>query len=390
MSKFKSPFINKVLDVIKTISNKILVFLKSPGMQKTYASLITIALSLIISFIVFIVTDAKNATKEFSTLVTGGLKIFGKEGFFDILANAAPLICCGLCVLFAFKTGLFNIGAAGQYVMGSFASLMFALQFDCPWYISTLMAIVFGAIWGIIPALLKAFCKVSEVISGIMLNWISLYFVNYSFNTYLKKGCINTRQGYKTFVITENNNAKLPDLGLKEICGNNFTIAIFIAIIAVIIIYIILEKTTLGYQIKASGLNNHATRYAGMNDKANLITTMAISGALAGLGGALFYLAGLEQWVAADSTALPGVPWNGIVIAFISQLSPIASIFVSIFISLISQGAVAMNQSIFPSEFGDLITGIIVYLSGLTAIIMLLIAKKKKKKIPLEKKGVEA
>ena len=222
-----------------------------------------------------------------------------------------------------------------------------------------------------------------------MLNWISLYFVNHSFQTYLKKS-ISIQQGSKTYEIT--GKYKLPDLGLSDVFGNNFTIAIFIAIAVVLIIYVILEKTTLGYQIKASGLNNHATRYAGMNDKANLIITMAIAGALAGLGGALFYLAGLEQWSAQLSTSLPGVPWNGIVVAFIAQLSPIAAIFVSIFISFISQGSVAMSQSIFPAEFGDLITGIIVYLSGLTSIIMMLIIKKKnkKKKLPLEKKGVDA
>ena len=119
------------------------------------------------------------------------------------------------------------------------------------------MSIIFGAIWGIIPALLKAFCKVSEVISGIMLNWISLYFVNHSFQTYLSK-CVNVQQGSKTYEIA--GNAKLPDLGLSKLFGNNFTIAIFIAILMVIIIHIILEKTTLGYQIKASGLNNQATR----------------------------------------------------------------------------------------------------------------------------------
>lgn len=362
--------------------------LKSPSMMKAYASIITIIISLIISLIIFLCISPSDAIYEFFVLVTGGLSYFGLTGFFDILANAAPLICCGLCILFAFKTGLFNIGAAGQYVMGSFAALVFALHFHAPWYVSTLMAIIFGAIWGILPALLKAFCKVSEVISGIMLNWISLFFVNYSFQTYLKD-CVNIQQGSKTYEIS--GDIKLPDLGLSKVCGNNFTIAIFIAIIAVIIIYVILEKTTLGYQIKASGLNPHATRYAGINDKANLITTMAISGALAGLGGALFYLSGLEQWSVLSSTALPGVPWNGIVIAFIAQLSPIAAIFVSIFISFINQGSVAMSQSIFPAEFGDLITGIIVYLSGLTSVIMLLVAQKRKKKKELitVKKGDE-
>ena len=115
---------------------------------------------------------------------------------------------------------------------------------------------------------------------------------------------------------------------------------------------------------------------------------MAIAGALAGLGGALYYLAGLEQWSVQASSALPGVPWNGIVVAFIAQLNPIAAVFVSIFISFVKQGSVAMSQSIFPAEFGDLITGIIVYLSGLSSIIMMFISNLKKKK-ELDKKGVE-
>lgn len=360
---------------------------KSPEFKKACASIISILVSLLVSLIIFIFISPSDALYEFGVLVTGGLTYFKLPGFFDILANAAPLICCGLCVLFAYKTGLFNIGAAGQYVMGSFASIVFALQFNCPWYVSLIIAMLFGAIWGVIPALLKAFCKVSEVISGIMLNWISLYFVNYSFQTYLSK-CVNIQQGAKTYQIT--GDLALPTIGNPSVFGNNFTISIFIAIFMVILIWVILEKTTLGYQIKASGLNNHATRYAGMNDKLNLIITMAISGALAGLGGALFYLSGLEQWSVQASTALPGIPWNGIVVAFIAQLNPIASIFVSIFISLISQGSVAMSQSIFPAEFGDLITAIVVYLSGLTSVIILLINKFKKKKISQSnKKGVE-
>ena len=353
--------------------NKIL---KSPGMKKAFASLLTIGISLLISLIIFFIMSPLDALYEFGVLVTGGLGYFGLEGFFDILAEAAPLICCGLAILFAFKTGLFNIGAAGQYVIGSFASLMFTLHFGCNWFVATVMAIVFGAIWGLIPSILKAYCKVSEVISGIMLNWIALFFVNHSFQTYLSD-CVNGTQA-KTYEIT--GIYKLPDLGLSKYFGNNFTIAIFIALLMVVVIWVILEKTTLGYQIKASGLNSHATRYAGINDKANLLVTMAISGALAGLGGALFHLAGLEQWQVQASSALPGMPWNGIVVAFIAQLSPIASIFVAIFISFIAQGSIAMSQSIFPVEFGDLITGIIVYLSGLTSIIMMFVTSKLKKK----------
>ena len=281
--------------------------IKSPGFQKAIGSLLTIAISLIISFIIFLIISPSDALYEFGVLLTGGLAYFGIEGFFDILAQAAPLICCGLAILFAFKTGLFNIGAAGQYVMGAFAALMFTLHFGCNWFVAVLMSIVFGALWGIIPALLKAYCKVSEVISGIMLNWISLFFVNHSFQTYLKD-CVNGLQA-KTYEIT--GIYKLPNLGLSQYFGNNFTISIFIALLMVVIVWVVLEKTTLGYQIKASGLNNHATRYAGINDKANLLITMAVSGALAGLGAALYYLAGLSQWQVQANSALPGLPWNG-------------------------------------------------------------------------------
>ena len=201
--------------------------LKSPNKMKALASLITIIISLLISLIVFICISAEDAFYEFSVLVTGGLTYFGLSGLLDILANAAPLICCGLCILFAFKTGLFNIGAAGQYVMGSFGALVFALQFKCPWFISILISMVFGAIWGVIPAILKALCKVSEVISGIMLNWISLYFVNYSFQTYLNK-CVSIQDGAKTHKIV--GEFKIPTI------GDNLSISIFIAILMVVII----------------------------------------------------------------------------------------------------------------------------------------------------------
>ncbi len=343
-----------------------------------FSSLICIAIGLIIGLIILICMSPQDAFIEFGTLICGGINYFGIEGLFDILAKAAPLICCGLSVLFAYKTGLFNIGVAGQYVMGAFASLMFALQFNANWFVCLLMAAIFGAIWACIPGLLKAFCHVNEVISGIMCNWIGLFFMNYSFQTYLKS-TVDITQGSKTKLIT--GSSLLLDFGLRDVLGNNFSIAIIVAIIMVVIIYIILNKTTLGYQLKASGLNKDATRYAGMNDKRNLIITMAIAGALAGLGAGLYYLAGIEQWSVQNSSSLPSMPWNGIVVAFIAQLNPIGVIFASLFTSLLFQGGMSMTQTIFPAEVGDLITGIIVYLSGLVAVIKILLIKFENKEL---------
>lgn len=354
------------------------------------SSLICILIGLVIGFIVLLCMSPADSFYEFGIMITGGVAYNGIEGITTILAKTAPLIMTGLCVLFAYKTGLFNIGVAGQYVMGSFGALIAVLYFKGNWVLGIFMAILFGAIWGTIPGLLKAFCGVSEVISGIMLNWIALFFSNYSFQTYLSS-CVDPKVGYKTYPVTYfNPNGRLPSLGLNDVLGYNFTIAIFIAIIVAILIYILLEKTTLGYQLKASGLNKDATRYAGIADKRNLIITMAIAGGLSGLGAGLFYLADLEQISVQLSSSLPGVPWNGIVIAFLSQLNPIGAIFASMFISWISEGAKLMTQTIFPAEFGDLITGIIVYLSGLTALIQHLILKFKKKKVDnLDMKGDE-
>ena len=171
----------------------------------------------------------------------------------------------------------------------------------------------------------------------------------------------------KTYRIASfNPSAKLPDLGLSSTLGSYFTISIFIAILLAVICWFILSKTTLGYQLKASGYNKDATKYAGMKEKRNIVISMAISGALAAIGAALYYLADLEQWQAQLSNSLPALPWNGIVVAFLAQINPIGVIFASLFTAWISHGAGFMTQIIFPNEISNLITGIIVYFSGLT------------------------
>lgn len=346
----------------------------SDGAIKLYCSLGCVLISLIIGLIMLIAIDPVNAFPEFLNLIAGGMT-FGSTSFFAILANAAPLLCCGLSIVFANKTGMFNIGVAGQYVIGIFGTLLFALQFNCPWYVCLFMAMVFGSVWGMIPGLLKAHFNVSEVLSGIMLNWIALFFTNYSFQTYLSS-CVNIRDGSKTFKLAEANpSALLPDWNLKSATGGYFTISIFIAIIAALIVAFIIKKTTLGYQLKASGLNKDATRYAGIKDKRNIVISLAISGALAGLGASLFYLADLEQYSVQASSSLPQLPWNGIVVGFLGQLSPIGTIFATLFTALITQGSRFMLQQSFPAEIANIITGIIVYGSGLTTFLIYIVNK---------------
>ncbi len=354
------------------INRKATPFYKRDGFIKFISSILCVIASLLICLIVLIFIDipnnCENVFTEFKVMLTGGIEFSGIQGLFNILNKTAPLLCAGLSICFAYKTGMFNIGAAGQYVMGMFGGLLFALKFNCHWSVCILMSILFGALWGAIPGILKAFFNVSEVIGGIMLNWIGLFFVNYSWQTYLRD-CLDGTKGYKTYSIL-NTEGHIPTIDFSN--GTSLSITIIFALLIAILVWFIMNKTVLGFELRASGLNKDATRYAGMSEKRNVILSMTIAGALAGLAGGLYYLSGITQWEGTISTSLPGVPWNGIVVAFIGQINPIATIISSFFIAFISEGAKFMSQNVFPSEIADLVTGIIVYLSGLSTFIVLI------------------
>lgn len=366
----------------KEILNKSVAFgkraLSSGGAQKFYSSLICLVSGLVLAFIVLLCISPSHAFREFGVFLSGGLRYYGTIGVWRIFAFGAPLICTGLAIAFAYKAGLFNIGVPGQYVMGSFGALSFALALKAPWYVCLLMAMVFGALWAAIPGLLKAYCGVNEVISGIMLNWVALYFVNHSYQTYLN-GIVDQSKGAKTYALSNitngNPSALIPNFGLEETLGHYFSISIFIAILAALIVYFSLEKTTMGYALKANGLSKRAARYAGMNEKGNTILSLSLSGSLAGLAAGLYYLSGLEEWPTLISTTLPETAWNGILVAFLGQLSPFGIVLSALLVSLLSQGARAMTQSIYPNEISELVLGIVVYLSGFSSIIIFFIKK---------------
>lgn len=351
-----------------------------PGAFSFYSSLICIVAALLLGLIILLCMNPELAFPDFGVMITGNLfggvnALKNVKTFFSILAKTAPLICCGLAIIFAQKSGMFNIGVAGQYLMGMFGALLFALQVKAPWFVCVMFALIFGAIWGAIPGLLKSFFNVNEVISGIMLNWIGLFFVNYSFQTYLN-GCVDLQKGAKTYSVTQfNPSAKLPNFGLSDTLGNSFSIAILIAILLAILCWFIISKTTLGYQLRASGFNKDASKYAGMNEKASIIISLAVSGALAGVGAALYFLADIEQWSVQLSQSLPSMPWNGITVAFIAQGNPIACIISSLFVTFLFHGSTFMTQTAFPFEISNLITGIIVYFCGFSSFIVGILVK---------------
>ena len=378
------------------------------GMSTLLASLICIVIGLAVGFVVLMVLGGITLAQEGSVFSFGELlKTTWNQGFKPILqggfyskANtmgmgvrmeilqAAPLVMTGLSVAFAFKTGLFNIGAAGQYTVGAFFALYSAIILKMPWWACLIAASVGGAIWGAIPGFFKAFLNVNEVITAIMFNWIGLYGVN---TLIYQKGAgpMFNLKTTKTYTIKEASPGSLLPSFNVSINGDDYfgklfkpSIGIFVAIAVAVIIWIIINKTTFGYELKACGHNKDAAKYAGINEKKNIVLSMTIAGALAGLGAGLFYLSGSKEWEPLVSTALPAAGFNGISVALLASSNPIGCIFSAIFISHITTGGGFMFAKLFPSEVADIISGVVIYLCAFSLLfkggIMKLMGKKPK------------
>ena len=344
-------------------------FWRNPAVQALVASLICIVLGLLIGYIVLLFINPAGAGKAILAVVKNFLNSsranLRMKNFGNTLVKTAPLLMCSLSVLFAYKVGLFNIGAAGQFVVGSCACLISSLSWGWSWLPCLLFTILVGAVYGAIVGLLKSYCNVNEVISGIMLNWIGLYTTNMILNSVKEP-----TSPYTLHVTSEAPQALLPTLGMGELfSGNKYvSIAIPLSIILAIIILILLDKTKLGYELKATGNNRNAAKYAGMAEKRNIILTLAIAGALAALGGAFLYQTDYEQWSVTQSS-VPGMGFNGIAAAFLGGLNPIGAIFASYFIQHITNGGGYVDLTMYSSQISDLISSLIIYLCGFVLFI---------------------
>ena len=336
--------------------------LKNPGVQSLLTSLLCILLGLFIGYLVLLLINPTGAWGAITNVMKNFLTYSSAKAQLKYLGNTlvrtAPLLMCSLSVLFVYKVGLFNIGAAGQYVAGACACLYAALYLHWHWLPCMLLAIAAGALLGVISGLLKSSFNVSEVISGIMLNWIGLYTTNM-----LLTNVKEATSPYTYQLKAEGPQAILPQISLsKLLSGNQYvTIAIPIAIVCAVVIWVVLSKTLFGYELKATGNNPNAAKYCGMAEKRNIILTLAIGGALAGLGASLLYQTGYEQWQCTYSS-VPSMGFNGIAAAFLGGLSPIGSIFASFFIQHITAGGAYVDKSLYCSQISDLISAIIIYL----------------------------
>jgi general nucleoside transport system permease protein len=262
--------------------------IRSDKFSSFLSSLMAVMVGLVIGLIILIISNPSQAMGGFGAILLGGfvdMKNLGQVFYF-----ATPIIMTGLSFGFANKTGLFNIGGAGQFIIGAYAAVYVGVKWGflpghTHWMAALLAALLAGALWGMIPGILKAFYNVNEVISCIMMNYIGMYTANYM----VIKTVYDSLRNQSLRVAAS---ANLPKAGLDRIfiTGNSSSsvnIGIFIAVVSAAMIYVILEKTQFGYELKACGFNREAARYAGINERKSIVLSMAIAGALAGLGGAL-------------------------------------------------------------------------------------------------------
>ena len=385
------------------MKNSLLNMYHKDSTKKVLASLISILVGLLVGAVVVVIVGLTKNTITLQGIWDGVRLIFigilstGREagaltwGFNstslgNMLFRATPLIMTGLSVAVANKTGLFNIGAPGQYLMGTLVSLMVALGIPSDvvpvwiiWILAFVGGCLAGAVWGVIPGLLKAFLNINEVLACIMTNWLAANLVTWAFDISNFK---NVAEGTKTGYIykTTFNGVATPKLGLDKLFPDSqVNGGILIAIAIAIIMAIIMSKTTLGYQLKACGSNRHAARYAGINDKRNIVLSMAIAGGLAAGGASLYWLSGNTEFFWSTYQALPAVGFNGIPVALLAINSPIGVIFSGAFMAMLDivgqqlSGLTAYNEYI-----TDVIISVIVYLSAFSLVIRSMLTGKSK------------
>lgn len=350
------------------------------GFSSFMSSLLAIGCGLIVGLVVLLISDPANALGGFMSILAGAFSSMKDLG--QVFYMATPIILTGLSVGFANKTGLFNIGGPGQFIVGAYAAVLVGVK--CTfipgallWVVCLIAAMLAGALWGAVPGLLKAFCNVNEVIACIMMNYVGMYGVNFL----ITLTCFDSLKN-QTMPVASNANA--PRLGMDKIfrsgaSASSVNAGIFIAIIAGIVIYYLIEKTKFGYELKACGYNRDAAKYAGINEKRSIVYSMVIAGALAGLGGACLYLAGAGKGIEVlDVLAADG--FNGIPVALLGLNNPIGIIFSGIFVAYLNQGGFNMQLYGFAPQVIEIIIAVIIYFSAFALILRSFVEKKLVKK----------
>lgn len=369
------------MEKVKTSGNRRVI---KPGVKTFLTSAICIAIGILVGFIIMLISGIASGADPLRGLLiifTGPFNALNvPKEIGNLLFYTAPLIFTGLSVGIAYKTGLFNIGAPGQFFMGGMGAMLIGLGLQLNfhiiatdalghliiWLIALLFGTLLGMIWGAIPGLLKAFFGINEVIASIMTNWIAANIVSWVFEN--TPNLVNPKNINALYKISETGNGT-PTLGLDVLTkGSMLDISIILAIIAAVIIFIIMNKTTFGYELKACGMNRNGAKYAGINEKKYIVLSMVIAGGLSAIGGALYYLnPGIELQYKSAYLNLPAYGFNGIAAALLATCNPFGIIFSALLIRYLNTSGNFFPLAGFNRYFADIIIAVIIYLAGFAA-----------------------
>ena len=342
------------------------------------SSIFAILIGLLVGFVVLFICNPSQAVPGFFTIITGSFT-HGAKGVGQIFYYATPIILTGLSVGFAFNTGLFNIGASGQFMVGGLGAVVIGILAKdlgpMHWIVALLGGMALGMLWGAVPGLLKAYFNVNEVIASIMMNYIGMYATNWIVKS--TPALFNAlRNESKNVAATAN----IPKMGLDKLFpGSSLNGGFIIAVIAIVVIWVILYKTNLGFELKACGHNRFAAKYAGINEKKNIMLAMVIAGALSGLAGAIVMLSGTGAHIKIVDV-VAGEGFTGISVALLGLSHPFGILASAIFIAYLTAGGFYLQLFEFSTEIIDIIVAVIIYFSAFSLIVKILINKFKQKK----------
>ncbi len=340
-----------------------------PGTISALSSILAIVFGLLFGFVIMLLANPGDAVPGFITILLGwsqqGLRSIGNTFYF-----ATPIILTGLSVAFAFRTGLFNIGATGQLTMGAFTAVYIGVNWGFlgpfHWVVALIGAVAAGAVWGGIAGMLKAYRNVHEVVATIMLNYVAMYM-----NSMLITQLIYNQQYARAQ--SPQASALIPRAGLNDIfVGSSINAGILIAAALAVVLFIVIDRTVRGYELKSVGFNRDAARYAGMNEKRNIVISMTTAGAIAGLAGGIMYLVSGRHLEPVHQLLQEG--FDGIAIALLGLSHPIGVFFAGIFYGALEQGGHYLQLYDFVPEIIDIIISVIIYFAALSLFLQKFVA----------------
>lgn len=336
------------------------------------ASLLAIICALVFGFLIMLAFNPESAWPAFLKLLQGGAAS-GRKGIGQVIYYAAPYIMLGLSTAFSFQTGIFNMGATGQFTVGSITAILVgglggAIPASIRWIVALLAAGLAGMLWSIIPGVLKAYCGANEIISCIMMNYTAMYITNELIvKLYYDGTLVSTK-----YVLSD---SLLPRMGLDKLFPkSSANCGILIALLFVVLLYIILFKTSLGFGLRASGKNLAASRYAGVSEKKNIITVFLIGGFIAGIGGGILHLSSVTKVLDLRESFIPETAY-ALPIALLASNNPIGVIFTAVFMAWMTVGSAQVQANGFPTETVTMLTAVIFYFSALSFVFRMLIER---------------